>query len=671
MKDSVIFRTSALLYADNNYDVKTDRIILKMIESIFVIQKNFYRNYEDIIKLLSQNYSLDFHPNELNEVVLKYSENFDITYRKNEISNFKLTNKRNAYLLEKLEKNDIEIYIDQFIEVSGYEDNVKTIIYSFLHYILNTNLSNFQHMLLSDLTTSEILKENNNFSPDDIDVINKFLRYDNPHKNKAIYDIISYSLEYCLLTGDGKPVYEQGLKNKTIYLDTNILFRAIGINGEFRKMRTISFLQKCRSAGETLVISKYTEDEFKNTISANIDRGIRRFSSNYERRLYFQFSRSQDLFYYYLNWKSGRQNQSADLFESYISSQYQSLLQQFSIQVDYNVLSEEWNSDINELANRIESHKDKVDNEQTDAKNLLLIRSFREKHNSLNKKIMETKYFMISEDGKLMDFAINHFKGETILCMLPSYWHTILLKYSTRTEDDFKSFVSFLQLQNHEKVISSEKIQAVLSGISEITSDIEEQEQFADEIVNRGVNNIIESTDLEYIHEQAARYTESGLARKLEESKKDISDLKDKVDSFETSMAEKDEKLDKVLSAYEQAKSDYENEKLDNQENSQKKEMYKNRIIEDKIKNWKNRWYILIGAIVFIIAFAAFNIIFFPTVLFGAFDAWIRETNSPFINILYTVIIGGSGGAIFKIGKHVSNEDIIDNKRKMISQNLE
>ena len=80
MKDSVIFRTSALLYADNNYDVKTDRIILKMIESIFVIQKNFYRNYEDIIKLLSQNYSLDFHPNELNEVVLKYSENFDITY---------------------------------------------------------------------------------------------------------------------------------------------------------------------------------------------------------------------------------------------------------------------------------------------------------------------------------------------------------------------------------------------------------------------------------------------------------------------------------------------------------------------------------------------------------------------------------------------------------------
>ena len=79
----------------------------------------------------------------------------------------------------------------------------------------------------------------------------------------------------------------------------------------------------------------------------------------------------------------------------------------------------------------------------------------------------------------------------------------------------------------------------------------------------------------------------------------------------------------------------------------------------------------MIGAIVFIIALAACNIIFSPSVLFGAFDAWIREVNSPLINILYTVIIGGPGGAIFKIGKLVSNKDIIDNKRKMISQDLE
>jgi len=79
----------------------------------------------------------------------------------------------------------------------------------------------------------------------------------------------------------------------------------------------------------------------------------------------------------------------------------------------------------------------------------------------------------------------------------------------------------------------------------------------------------------------------------------------------------------------------------------------------------------VIGAIVFIIALAACNIIFSPSVFFGAFDAWIREVNSPLIYIIYTVIIGGPGGAIFKIVKLVSNKDIIDNKRKMISQDLE
>lgn len=119
-------------------------------------------------------------------------------------------------------------------------------------------------------------------------------------------------------------------------------------------------------------------------------------------------------------------------------------MNQFSISVNYNVLDEKRSTDIEALALRIESFKDKPDRQQTDAKNLLFIRDLREKYDSMNNKVMETIYFMISTDSKLMDFSMHHFKGETILCMLPSYWHTILLKYSARTDDDFKSFVSFL-----------------------------------------------------------------------------------------------------------------------------------------------------------------------------------------------------------------------------------
>lgn len=98
--------------------------------------------------------------------------------------------------------------------------------------------------------------------------------------------------------------FTQGLKNKSIYLDTNILFRAIGINGEFRKSRTISFLEKCIAAGERLMISKFTEDEFKNTIHSKIEQEVKRFSSNYDMKLYKNYANNHALFLYYLSWKN-------------------------------------------------------------------------------------------------------------------------------------------------------------------------------------------------------------------------------------------------------------------------------------------------------------------------------------------------------------------------------
>lgn len=76
-----------------------------------------------------------------------------------------------------------------------------------------------------------------------------------------------------------------------------------------------------------------------------------------------------------------------------------------------------------------------------------------------------------------------------------------------------------------------------MSGISEITSDIEDQIQFADEIFDKGVNKIIENTDLEYIHEQASKYAESGLIKKLNANKKEINELKDRVDGFESEIS--------------------------------------------------------------------------------------------------------------------------------------
>lgn len=164
MKDNAIFRTSALLYADNNYDVKTEKIILKIIESVFVIQNNIEYNYDDLLRLLSEYYSLEFEIDELSEVIIKFSDNFIIKHNKNEVFKLRLTNSRYALLKKKLSDNDIELYINLFLEQCNYEKNIKTLIYRFLHYILNTNLHNFKQMLDSDINTSKLLANFDGFS---------------------------------------------------------------------------------------------------------------------------------------------------------------------------------------------------------------------------------------------------------------------------------------------------------------------------------------------------------------------------------------------------------------------------------------------------------------------------------------------------------------------------
>ena len=56
--------------------------------------------------------------------------------------------------------------------------------------------------------------------------------------------------------------------------------------------------------------------------------------------------------------------------------------------------------------------------------------------------------------------------------MQPSQWMALLLKYTSRTTDDFNSFASFLNIPREPNVVSETELQYALAGISEITEDL-------------------------------------------------------------------------------------------------------------------------------------------------------------------------------------------------------
>ena len=104
-----------------------------------------------------------------------------------------------------------------------------------------------------------------NFEDGDINLINGFFKYESAEKDKIIFDIVSLSLEYCLLASP-KELNERQISNKIFFLDSNVIYRAIGLNGEERKNLTLQFIKRCNDYGIILKILNITESEFKDSI---------------------------------------------------------------------------------------------------------------------------------------------------------------------------------------------------------------------------------------------------------------------------------------------------------------------------------------------------------------------------------------------------------------------
>lgn len=67
---------------------------------------------------------------------------------------------------------------------------------------------------------------------------------------------------------------------------------------------------------------------------------------------------------------------------------------------------------------------------------------------------------------------------------LPSQWLSISLRFLERTNDDYSSFVSFLNLPINDRLLDVEQIYAILSGISEYTTDYVQQSNLLQKFIS-------------------------------------------------------------------------------------------------------------------------------------------------------------------------------------------
>ncbi|WP_299758673.1 hypothetical protein [uncultured Pontibacter sp.] len=603
------FRLAAVLYADNNYEVTPRTIHKKIIESALLDVGGKELSVHSIIDHIQENYSIDFDEGEVASIVLNEKEDSFLANERGGTIYVSLTEKRRLTLHAKLSGRNIDFFIEQFVRESSdipAEANVKDLLYRFLYELLNTNITSFKKLLEKDKAVDDLIGvESNRYSASERSIINDFLSWNNDEKNKAVFDIASYALEYCMLTNNshGAAVHLSSLRNKIFYLDTNVVFRALGINGADREKRTRTFLRKFMDAGEKLVISKFTEAEFKESVRFYVNK-LRRYpvkNLNPEILNQKHFRSLRSFYDYYHQWRIGRVNDSHDLFEAYVLGHYDSFKKDFAIEVDYKIpfdLSEEKTAKvIAEIANDISSFKTAegvshgYDSSYTDACNVHLVNVKRD-DNNIN--LFDSKYYFISTDQMLRRWDYYR-TSVTPIVLLPSQWLSIVLRYVSRSSDDFRSFVSFLNLPNSEQAIDSEKLHIVLAGISEMTTNYMQQKMLVNSLVQSKFEGILDNgAEGDEILERTKDFAKSALERELENITVQNAELTGQMAIQQEEAEGKLSDLASVAAARERKIQEKE------QENQELKDKLKRNFVRERFIKWQSSayWSLLFGVII-------------------------------------------------------------------------
>lgn len=362
MDISTSIRTAAVIYADEP-NAKTISIKRKFIEAVFVTNENAELTLSELANKIYEIFDLSFTEEELNSIIANETDKYFLVLNAKNIENKKISLHQNRYvhLCNKETDNDITRHINEYLQqhpqISVQSIAIQDLLNRYFYELLNTNISAYSQLLNPRKGAETTIKvESKNFTPDEIDVINDFLNWDNVEKNKAIFKLLSYALEYALVSNNAKDnVYLSSLRTKVFYLDTNLLYRALGINGVTRKKRTMVFLKKCQESGQKLIVSVYTKKEFEDSIDFHINQLKSFHFGRINPAIFNRYCYGDSIYQYYHEWRKGRITYGFDIFKAHLMSEYKKVLKSFSIEENYKT---PFDSDIYDK--KIEQYKDEI-----------------------------------------------------------------------------------------------------------------------------------------------------------------------------------------------------------------------------------------------------------------------------------------------------------------------
>lgn len=538
------FRLSLILNSNSARTVRTN--IIKIIEAVLYSENNNPLTISEIANFIKSMFDLQFTSKELLDAIKKSKpDKFECRICNDYVYNtFKLTPKEFKKVKAKMSTQEYGNIINEFLikhkNITYTYEEMKNIILDFLYKSFSCDakaISSLLGKLYDDILSNQIF--------DDIEnnkkiAINEFLNWDNEEKNIFVYNAISCGFEYCMLglKKDNKS-FNNMFSGKVFYLDSNIIFRLMGLNKQERKDATESFIKKCLESKIKIKYTNFTYGEIKNTIEYHVKQ-VKHFYGNNEplsrkaiEPLSGKFA-NIDFIDAYGIWAKDPLNKVGDYesFEDYLIKSANDVLSNFKMEPCENFDDLKNKKKFDDLVHDLDDYKmahslnTYESNIRVDVNNYLFIIKVNKEH--LGENALNINYYMISADHKFIDWAKIKIPNTIPIIVLPSVWYSIILKFNGRADNDYKAFTQFLIMRINEKV-SSEKNMEILCRVIEKQepSDVKEDILFdiqkklntdyknidnAEEIVTLSTKSVVEMQI-----ESAAKKIEEKSGKVIEE----------------------------------------------------------------------------------------------------------------------------------------------------------
>jgi len=450
-RENKLFRMSFILQDSNVTTV--EKHLVKIIEAVIFNSEKESMSIPEIREGIMDGLGLEFEDDEIRHAILCGKHNNFILAEKAEVRISLTPSCIINYAKKGSYSSELRRYAYNAINELGLDiktDELSELLTDYFYFVFNSN----KDAILALVRKKETVADDGGYdkkSSDEKRIITAFLEWDNDEKNKFIYNLISYCYVYCSITVRKDDMLGKTLfRGKKFFLDANIIFRLAGINNDSRKFSTSSFEKKSRDLGIELCYTNYTFDELQRVIRSRVSwiSGVTGGTEPIDTSQYED--KENDFFRLYYEWCKDNDYQDLTAFQTYLTHLVYSVIDKYK---KYTIPSYV-NTQKDEINTQKESLRDyklqRVCKKQTDASlitDVCNLKYVEEQRKETIGNLWSINHYFISADKNLISWSSVNQTGEIPIVVLPSVWLTIMLRFTSRTTDDYKAFCSFMQLR--------------------------------------------------------------------------------------------------------------------------------------------------------------------------------------------------------------------------------